>query len=274
MTTGVHPTVVGVFTDRTMAEQAMQDLYNSGFSSDQVRYSGSGYAGSFLEGIKSLFTGPVASGGDLANDLSDMGLSDDEARYYANEYSNGRYIVAVKTPEHEQEAMSILHRYGAYEYRSGNNPVQPTQTPRTTQAVQEDRTAQTVRNEQTTPTSDYAPTAYNDVPVRTNTPRMQANRPLEQRAEQTAYTQKPSNVTGDATHYQDFQTQIQQVQSQLKEAQARLQAAKERETQLRTQRERETQYQEQQKQLQDMQQQLQSTLAELRETESRLSQYS
>jgi hypothetical protein len=109
-------TIVGVFRDRATAEQAMEELQNTGFDRDHIRYAGPGTVGSFLDDIKSLFTGPNASGSVLANDLSNMGLSDEEARYYANEYNNGNSILAVNATDRKQEAANILHRYGAYNY--------------------------------------------------------------------------------------------------------------------------------------------------------------
>ena len=109
-------TIVGVFRDRATAEQAMEELRTIGFDRDQIRYAGPGTVGSFLDDIKSLFTGPNTSGSVLANDLSNMGLSDKEARYYANEYNNGNSILAVNATGREQDAANILHKYGAYNY--------------------------------------------------------------------------------------------------------------------------------------------------------------
>src|SRR5215467_180937 len=106
--------VVGVFTDRSMAEQAVEALYNAGFEHEQIRYSVPGYSGGFFEGLKSLFTGRSTYGGGLANDLTSMGHSDEEARYYSNEYSLGNVILAVQARGREQEAWSLLHQYGAY----------------------------------------------------------------------------------------------------------------------------------------------------------------
>ncbi|MFL5624977.1 MAG: hypothetical protein ACJ788_05210 [Ktedonobacteraceae bacterium] len=108
--------IVGVFRDRALAEQAMEALEHAGFDHNQMRYAAPGTTGSFLDDIKSLFTGPNTPGNTIANDLSNMGLSDEEAGYYANEYNNGNSIIAVKATDREQEAANILHRYGAYHY--------------------------------------------------------------------------------------------------------------------------------------------------------------
>jgi len=106
--------VVGVFTDRSMAEQAVGALYNAGFEHEQIRYSVPGNSGSFFEGLKSFFTGTSTNGDDLANNLTSMGLSDEEARYYSNEFRNGNIILAVQARGREQEALSVLHQYSAY----------------------------------------------------------------------------------------------------------------------------------------------------------------
>src|SRR5712691_9356446 len=81
--------VVGVFTDQSMAEQAMGALHSAGFEHEQTWYSAPGDSGNFFEGLKSLFTGASTNRGNLASDLTSMGLSDEDIRYYSNEYSNG-----------------------------------------------------------------------------------------------------------------------------------------------------------------------------------------
>ncbi|GLV60519.1 hypothetical protein KDH_73380 [Dictyobacter sp. S3.2.2.5] len=110
------PTVVGVFRDRSVLEQAIEALYRAGFAQDQIRYSvPDNTSGGFLNDLKSLFTGSGASGsGDLANDLTGMGLTSEQARYYANEYDNGNIVMAVQALDNEQEAMNIFHQFGAY----------------------------------------------------------------------------------------------------------------------------------------------------------------
>jgi hypothetical protein len=116
MATNLRSTIVGVFTDRAMAEQAVQALEDAGFDHEQIWYSSPAGASNFFEDIKSLFTGTDTASGNLVNELTGMGLSDEEARYYANEYRGGRSVVAVKAPGSEQEAMAVLQRYGASHY--------------------------------------------------------------------------------------------------------------------------------------------------------------
>ncbi len=79
MATNLRSTVVGVFTDQAMAEQAVQALEDTGFGHDQIWYSSPGGASSFFEDIKSLFTGTGTVSDNLVKELTDMGLSDEEA---------------------------------------------------------------------------------------------------------------------------------------------------------------------------------------------------
>lgn len=110
-------TVVGVFRDRSQAEQAIEGLYGAGFAHEQIRFSVPGTTGSFFQDLKSLFTGNDATSSTIARDLNSLGFSDDDALYYASEYSNGNTLLTVQSPGREEEALGILHRYGAYNAR-------------------------------------------------------------------------------------------------------------------------------------------------------------
>ena len=112
-------TVVAAFRDRWAAEQAMEALYDAGFSREQMQYVVPG-TGSFFEELKSFFTGTPTYHSDLAGSLSEVGLSDEEARYYASEYEQGNTILVVMTAGREQEALNILGRYGAYNARTAS----------------------------------------------------------------------------------------------------------------------------------------------------------
>src|SRR5215469_812077 len=122
MATNLRSTIVGVFTDQTTAEQAVQALEDAGFDHEQIWYSSPGGASSFFADIKSLFTGTDTMSGNLVKKLTDMGLSDEEAHYYANEFRAGRSVVALKAPGSEQEAMAVLMRYGASHYNVSDVP--------------------------------------------------------------------------------------------------------------------------------------------------------
>jgi len=105
--------VVGVFDDHSQAEQAINKLLNSGFSDDQIRYSGHGAeTGGILETLKSLFTGQDT--GSVYNDMVDLGVPQDDASSYQREFEAGRSIVAVLANGRLEEAKDILASYGGY----------------------------------------------------------------------------------------------------------------------------------------------------------------
>ncbi len=176
MATNLRSTVVGVFGSRAPAEQAVQALEDTGFGHDQIWYSSPGGASSFFEDIKSLFTGTDTVSDNHVNASTDMGLSDEEARYYANEYRNGHSVVAVRAPDKEQEAMALLKMYGAFHYNvAGVYNDSATSSP-----------ADTTLEEQ--PTS-HAPHEADSVPEATFTPLMESTEEIEST---TLTPQKPA----------------------------------------------------------------------------------
>ncbi len=111
--TTAQQVVVGVFDDRTQAEGAVDELVQSGFSNDQIRYSGHGTSsGGVLETLKSLFTGHETD--RVYDDLVGMGVQQDDANYYQHEFEAGHSIVSVLTADRAEDATSILEQYGGY----------------------------------------------------------------------------------------------------------------------------------------------------------------
>lgn len=160
MTMTDRSTVVGVFTDRAMAERAIEQLHQAGFHDEQIGYvsrdsqvstvapeasndtaagaatgavSG-GVLGGVLGAAAALLIpgfGPAIAGGILAatlggaalgavagglvGALTGMGIPEEEARYYQDEFETGRTIVTVKTDGRYEEALNILRQNGAYD---------------------------------------------------------------------------------------------------------------------------------------------------------------
>jgi len=56
-----------------------------------------------------------AAAGGIIGALTNMGVPEEEARYYQSEVEAGRMLVTVKTDQRQQEAMNILRQYGAYD---------------------------------------------------------------------------------------------------------------------------------------------------------------
>ena len=69
-------------------------------------------AGGIL-GSALLGAGAGAAAGGLMGALTEMGVSEDEARYYDREFQAGGTIVAVKAGSRYREAAAILERHGA-----------------------------------------------------------------------------------------------------------------------------------------------------------------
>ncbi len=298
--------IVGVFRDRAMAEQAMNALHNAGFERDQIRYSGSSTSGSggFFDDLKSIFSGPGTASSNTASDLTDIGLSNEEAQYYANEQNNGNVVLAVKAPGREQEAQTIMHQYGAYNaqaridaQRSTTNSVQQPSS-----YAQQNATSITTPPNAIAPRNDANPyNAQSGGATSTSgpqaappiTPNYNTNQPSTQpfagqgmrndnAAPQTAQpgantiAPRQATTTSGASKQMDemqqMQIQMQRMQQQLQDTKAQLQTAKEREAQVRTVKEHEQQMQAMKQQMQALQAELEATQTELKNTNARIGQ--
>jgi len=127
METTESPIVVGVFRERALAEQAIDELRHAGFRDDQIRYSGKGaMAGGLLETLMSKFSGQ--GDGSVFDALTEQGIPEDEIEYYQHEYERGSAIVTVQSYGRQQEASDILSRFGAYDARSRAEYMQDART--------------------------------------------------------------------------------------------------------------------------------------------------
>src|SRR5579885_2142243 len=104
--------VVAAFTDETQAQKAMNDLMAAGFSGDQIRHS------------------VRRDGMGLTDALTNLGLSDNEANFFNQEFENGRTIVSVTTDDRMDEARNILMQDGGYDFntRMGSTSAYATST--------------------------------------------------------------------------------------------------------------------------------------------------
>jgi uncharacterized protein (TIGR02271 family) len=161
MAMNARQTVVGVFDEPAMADRAVDALQNAGFDAGQIHYAGHGATtgtsgGGFFEGLRRFFTGDDLTGNDNnTEDFSQMGLRDDEARWYNDQYNAGHAVVTVRTADRVDEAKQILQTNGAYNYdmRSGSNVSGAT----TTNAANAGTYTQTTDYAQSQP-ADYAAT--------------------------------------------------------------------------------------------------------------------
>ena len=280
-------TVVGIFKDRAVAEQAMEALYRTGFEREHIHYSVPGASGGFFEDLKNLFTGSDSTG-SIADDLTAMGLSEEEARYYSNEYNAGNTLLTVQAAGHEQDALNILRQAGAYNSRVSPDLFNQSahQEPQSTHVPQQDNsvtsgqpydiddweTHHLPRTVEENPSLNLRP----DTITPEQSSEAKAAHPNIMTPEHhQEYQPTQSNATSSEPmdEFEQLQNQIRVVQQQLEEAKARLQATKEHETHLHTTKEREQKLQSARQQLQNMQAELQATQTELQESQSRIAQY-
>ena len=113
--TTVQQLVVGIFRDRALAEQAINELHQAGFDHHQIRFAGQGIpTGGIVQKIKSVFTGQDISAGAIYDELVNKGTPPEDARYYQNEFEAGRSIVTVVGTSVPLIAVNIMARYGGY----------------------------------------------------------------------------------------------------------------------------------------------------------------
>ena len=143
-------TILGVFDESAMADQAIDALQNAGFRSEQIHGADHHTSGGFMAGLKNFFTGEDTATTD-ESDFTSMGLSSEESEYYENESHAGHRVVAVQADGREQEASEILRTNGAYTYGTRHGA---TQAATTRQAPLTGKNARKVRANETTDTSD------------------------------------------------------------------------------------------------------------------------
>jgi hypothetical protein len=125
MTTYRTSIVAGVFQDEAQARHAVDQLRSAGFAYDQVGVA--------------RHNGAMATQ-SLRDDLLKLGVPEEQANYYDNEYRSGRIVVSVRPDGREAEVENILRSNGAYDFNASNNPAaqstnynQPGQRPDTEQ---------------------------------------------------------------------------------------------------------------------------------------------
>ncbi len=129
-TTTESSTMIAVFANRDQANQAIDNLRHAGFSYDQIRLVERG-ANTFVENLKSLFTGQATTSTNSADDWMRIGVPEQDARNYQSELDAGRSIVLLKAVGNPEQALSILRQSGAYDIASRLRTTQPSMVPGT-----------------------------------------------------------------------------------------------------------------------------------------------
>jgi uncharacterized protein (TIGR02271 family) len=136
---GFRDDQIGIAARQTETGKAATEKYGSKWEEGAVTGAVAGAAAGALIGLGILAgvipgIGPAIAGGTLAVILANaaggaavagvigaligLGIPEEEARYYENEFQAGRTIVTVKADGRADEASAILHRFGAYDMSS------------------------------------------------------------------------------------------------------------------------------------------------------------
>ncbi len=124
-------TMIAVFADRDPANQAIDNLRRAGYSYEQIRLVEHG-TNSFMENLKSLFTGQTTA---TADDWMRIGVAEQDAHNYQNELDAGHSIVLIKAVNNPEQALSILRQSGAYDIATRLRTAQPVAHPNVAQGA-------------------------------------------------------------------------------------------------------------------------------------------
>jgi hypothetical protein len=110
--------VVGIFCNRTQIEQAINELHQVGFDNRHIRFAKHGISvDEVYKKVKRLFRvqkTTISAANVFYDDLVNMGMPPEDARYYQREFEAGRFVVAVLGSGVPLVATSILIRNGGY----------------------------------------------------------------------------------------------------------------------------------------------------------------
>jgi uncharacterized protein (TIGR02271 family) len=100
-----------------LAGAGVGGLWAIGIAAGVLPAIGPVIAGGTLAAILASAAGGAAAGGILGS-LLGLGIPEEEARFYEEEIHAGRTVVTVRAGGRHEEALVILHRAGASDYRS------------------------------------------------------------------------------------------------------------------------------------------------------------
>jgi hypothetical protein len=178
-----YSTMIAVFSNRDQADQAIDNLRQAGYSYDQIRLVQR--ANSFMDNLKSLFTGQGAATTNSADDWMRIGVPEQDAHRFQDELGAGRSIVLIKAVDNPEQALSIMRQSGAYDITSRLRTMPSTTAP----GMQNPNAAPGTYNPNAQPGA-YNPNAAPETPIaqpRTNNPNATPETPIAQ--------PRPSDVT-------------------------------------------------------------------------------
>ena len=95
-------------------------LWAIGISAGLLPAIGPVIAGGLLASVLASAAGGAAAGG-LVGALIGMGIPEEDANYYENEFRTGRTIVTVKAGDRFDEAHAVLASFGGYDMNAGRS---------------------------------------------------------------------------------------------------------------------------------------------------------
>jgi len=169
-------------------------------------------AGGIFASILASAAGGAAVAG-LAGALVGLGIPEDEAEYYENEFKSGRTVVTVKTTTRQDDARRILGQYSGYDMESRPDRVAGTHSTASTGRGVGDRVSDAAANVKNTVAGAVDRTTDRLAADRTTSaPRTTAARTgvegttVELREEQL-HTQKVQKQTGEVRVHKDVITE-------------------------------------------------------------------
>lgn len=119
-------TIGGLFKDASRGEAALLDLKAAGFATAQIseltdHVEATPAPTKLSNPLTDFFQDHTTTGSEFQKNLTDLGMTADDADYFEDGVARGGALVTVKTDERASEAEQILARYGADLGKSGRS---------------------------------------------------------------------------------------------------------------------------------------------------------
>ncbi|MDQ2907903.1 MAG: YsnF/AvaK domain-containing protein [Candidatus Eremiobacteraeota bacterium] len=112
-------TIGGLFKDRARGEAALDELQRAKFSSAQISEvadddeTGAQAPKKLSNPLSDFFRDHTSTGSEFCENLTELGMSSDDAKYFESGVARGGALVTVKADARASEAAAILQRAGA-----------------------------------------------------------------------------------------------------------------------------------------------------------------
>lgn len=122
-------TIGGLFTDQARRETALAELQRANFNSAQISEVADDHESvapkKLTNPLTDFFTDHTTTGSEFRDNLTELGMSEDDARYFEDGVARGGALVTVKADEGASEAVAILQNNGADLGSQGRAPKTP-----------------------------------------------------------------------------------------------------------------------------------------------------